>query len=439
MERSLPAAITDEAQVLGALMLEPDAILAVVEWLHPNHFYLEKHAWIYEAIRWCFHQRIPPDFVTVSSRLTAQQRLDLIGGHGFLLDLVANVATAVHVEYYAHAVETAAAERELIRLGGKVTALGYTTERPLEERIGDVNALLYQFNLSRTKSTAFQSLSSIADEAYEAAKDVDPDSDLAGLTTTFPDLDAMTSGVMVGVNIIAARPRVGKTSFALSMAYAYAMAGIGVGIFSLEMDRKSLLYRLIAMHTNMIANHVPRRIARGDATAVEALGVLSDLPISIDDTGGLDVHQIRTRVLQLMAVRPLGVLFVDYLQLIGGHGENENARISAISRGLMGLAKELQIPIFVLSQLNREIEKRSNRTPSLSDLRDSGAIEQDARQVWALDRPELYAPEDSSLAGKAVVHVLKNRDGATGMVSLQFNAPTTAFRSLERYRAVEGY
>ncbi len=439
-EKPIPYDLTAERAVLGAILLDREAILAVSDALHSADFYLEKHAQVYEAMLACLAKRTPPDMVTVASELRRTDRLDLVGGLSFLSDLLAEMPTAVHVEYYAKAIVHTAVLRRLIEAGGKVSILGYDTEPDLETTLDAAEQVIYAVS-QRQRGSDFVPLSTAALEYFEHAQHEDE----ARLSPTgLIDLDRILGGGLRPgqLALLAARPSMGKSGMAMSIAYHLSVIQRqSVGIVSLEMSRTELIERLLAIHTGINTQEVAQRMRRGDEVVVSALGAISDAPLALEDRAGLSVMDVRSKARRLASVRPLDLLIVDYLQLLMGSGnaQNRNEEVSLISRSLKLLARELQCPILALSQLSREVEKRSIKVPQLSDLRDSGALEQDADIVMFIYREDAYAESGTPRTNLAEIHVTKQRNGPVGVVRVRFDAPTVRFANLERYRAPEGY
>jgi replicative DNA helicase len=441
-ERSLPADINAERAALGSILLERDAIIVVAPWLVPEYFYLEKHSWIYEAILECYNRRVPPDISTVADELRRQERLELVGGILYLGELSAEVPTAVHVEYYARIVERTAILRRLIEAGGKIAALGYDERDDLETTLDKAEAEL--FNVSQRRAMEdFIHIRRVVDAYFEQiTRGDEAGTRLAGLNTGFFDLDKLTGGLQRSdLIILAARPSVGKTAFALSLAYNIAVAQPHtVGIFSLEMSREQLVQRLLAMHTGIDTQRLRTgNITRDLQPIIEAMGILSETSLYIEDTPGLSIMEVRSRARRLRAQVGIDLIIVDYLQLMQSRrSDNRVQEVSEISRGLKALARELDVPVIALSQLSRAVEGRVSHVPMLSDLRESGSIEQDADIVMFIYREELYDKETEK-KGIAEIHLAKHRNGPLGVVPLRFDTNTTTFQNLARYPAPGGY
>lgn len=445
MERSLPADINAERAVLGAILIERDAIIAVAPWLVPDYFYLERHTWIYEAMLACFNHRpsIPPDLSTVADELRRQERLDLVGGIAYLGELSAEVPTAVHVEYYGRIIERTALLRRLIQAGGKIAALGYDEREDIETTLDKAEAELFAISQQRTMQD-FVHIGTVINTLFEQFSERSEQSgEVVGISSGFLNLDKITGGLQKSdLIILAARPSVGKTSFALSVGYNAAVKNQNtVAMFSLEMSREQLVQRLIAMHTGIDMQKLRTGSIRNEdlQKAVDAMGVLSSAQIYIEDTPGLNIMEVRSKARRLQANAGIDIIIVDYLQLMQARrSDNRVQEVSEISRGLKALAREINVPVIAISQLSRAVEGRTSHVPMLSDLRESGSIEQDADLVMFIYREELYDKE-SDKKGIAEIHIAKHRNGPLGIVPLRFEPSTTCFQNLESYRSVDGY
>ncbi len=456
IERALPADINAERATLGAILLERDAIIGVADWLTPDYFYLEKHAWIYEAMLACYNRRVPPDISTVAGALRAyavphrrtdaeddapKHRLGLVGGIAYLGELSAEVPTAVHVEYYGRMVERTAILRRLIACGGKITALGYDEREDLEKTLDKAESEL--FSVSQRRATQdFVHIGTVVDSYFDQVTYLRDNRDqVVGVSTGYPDLDKLTGGLQPSdLIILAARPSVGKTALALSIAYNVGIhTRRTVGIFSLEMSREQLVQRMLAMHTGIDT----QRLRTGNIDVdlqvlMHAMGLIASASIYIEDTPGLSIMEVRSRARRLRAQVGVDLIIVDYLQLMQGRrSDNRVQEVSEISRNLKSLARELNVPVIALSQLSRAVEGRTSHVPMLSDLRESGSIEQDADLVVFIYREELYDKETDK-KGIAEIHIAKHRNGPLGIVPLRFDVRTTRFQNLERYRNADG-
>jgi replicative DNA helicase len=445
MERAVPFDTQAERATLGAILLDREAIIAVADWLTPDHFYLEKHGWIYAAVLACYNRRVPPDIATISDDLRRHERLEPVGGIAFLGELVAEVPTAVHIEYYAAIVERTAVRRRLIETGGKIAALGYAEHDDLQQTLDQAESALFAVSDQRTTSTVY-SLGSVVNDLFRAMSyQQEHRGEVSGVPSGYDRLDALTGGFQPTDSIIlAARPSNGKTSLALSMAYNAAMRQqTRTGIFSLEMGREQLGQRMLALHTGIDLQRIRFGNVHGAELArmTRAMGELSDLPIFIEDAAALSIHDLRARARRMHARQGLDMLIIDYLQLLSGTKasaqSNRNTEITQISQGIKALARELHIPVVTLSQLSRAVEGRASHVPMLSDLRDGGAIEQDSDLVMFIYREELYDPETDK-PGVAEIHIAKHRNGPLGVVPLHFEKATTKFHNLERTRTSAG-
>ncbi len=436
-----PQNIDAEKAVLGSILLNREAIIAVAAWLPADYFYLARHARIYDAMLAVYNKRIPPDTRTVAEELRRNNRLEEIGGVVFLADLVDNVPTAYHVEYYARIVERTAMLRRLINAGGQIAALGYQEQNELEDTLDKAEQTLFEISQRRT-SQDFVAIAQVIDQYYEQINYLQEHrGEVVGVPTGFRDLDQMTGGLQRSdLIILAARPGVGKTSMTMSLAYNIAFNRGTVGIFSLEMSREQLVQRLLAMDTGIDT----QRLRLGQLPeedmhrVISSMGRLAAIPIYIEDTAGQSIMDVRSKARRLHSQVGVDLIIIDYLQLMSGRrSENRVQEVSEISRGLKGLARELNVPVIALSQLSRAVEGRATHVPMLSDLRESGSIEQDADIVMFIYREELYDPETEK-KGIAEIHIAKHRNGPVGIVPMRFDPSTTRFQDLS-YRTPEGY
>lgn len=442
---ALPTDIESERATLGSIILDRDAIIAVAPWLEESHFWTERHRLIYRAMLACYNRGVPPDLKTIAAELNATKRLDSVGGLSYLLELSNAVPTSVHIEHYARAVERTAGLRRLITAGGKIAALGYGATADLSAALDEAEAELFAV-ASRKRAEGFTPIEQIVDEWYGRIKAMMENGEPpAGLKSGFDDYDKLTGGLQKSdLIIIAARPAVGKTSLALNIAYHAALnEGAKVAIFSLEMSKDQLMQRMLATHTGVDMKKLRTGQIRDEDlhTLMDAMGVLSGMSIFIDDAPGVTPMDLRSRCRRLQAEVGVDLVVVDYIQLMTGSHKRDGNRVqevSEISRGLKILARELNVPVIALSQLSRAVESRTDHIPLLSDLRESGSLEQDADQVVFIYREELYDP-DTDKKGIAELHIAKHRNGPTGIVPLRFFKSTTRFASLETYRQPEGY
>ena len=438
----LPHSIEAEKATLGSILLNREAVVAVAPWLLPAFFYMERHAQIYEAMLACYNARVPPDTRTVSDELRRRNRLDAVGGIAYLSDLVDTVPTSYHVEYYARIVERTALLRQLINAGGKIAALGYDEKEDLEQTLDKAEQTLFEVSQRRSDQD-FVPISQVIDQYYEQINYLQEHrGEVVGVPTGFRDLDEITGGLQQSdLIILAARPSVGKTSFVLSLAYNVATRNQRtVGIFSLEMSRDQLVQRLLSMDTK-IDTHRLRTGHVGEAelqVVMDSMGRLAAVPIYIEDTPGLSIMEVRSKARRLQSQAGVDLIIIDYLQLMAGkRSENRVQEVSEISRGLKALAREINVPVIALSQLSRAVEGRTSHVPMLSDLRESGSIEQDADIVMFIYREELY-DANTDKKGIAELHIAKHRNGPIGVVPMRFDAATTRFDDLT-YRTPDGY
>lgn len=433
----LPQSDEAERATLGAVILSGDNLTLIAGWLTPDMFGRDRHALIYQAMLQVAHRSERVSSKTIFFELQRLGQLDTCGGIEYISDLT-DGAYSQHIEEYAREVERLAIHRQLIAAGGNIAATGYNAAGSGEEAIGDAQAHLSRISArgGRRGLVSFASISDryIADMSAGTA---------AGIPTDYRDLDALTGGLhRQDLIIVAARPSVGKTAFSLSLAYNLAMRGeCDTLFFSLEMSRDQLYQRAAAMQArlDLMAIRLGELSAEQQQQFMEAIGALSEMPVYVDDTAAQSVAYIRSEAHRHVAEhgRPV-VVIVDYLQLLAStRKENRVQEVSEISRMLKVLAREIDAPVIALSQLSRAVEGRSSHVPMLSDLRESGTIEQDADIVIMLYREELY-DKDTDKKGIAELHIAKHRNGPIGVVPMRFDTATTRFDTLS-YRSVDGY
>ncbi len=438
VDRLPPHNIEAEQSVIGSLLIDRDAIIRVASMLKADDFYHSANGTIYQAILDLYNRREPTDFVTLTDELQRRERLDQVGGVAYLSSLLNVVPTAVHIEYYGKIVERTATLRRLIDAGAQIVSIGYQDGIDVEDALDASERAIFDVSQRRT-TRDFQSIADVLERFFDQIDYMQQNRGaLVGVPTGYSDLDKLTGGLQKSdLVIIAARPSVGKTAFALGMAYGAAVLhGKTVGIFSLEMSAEQLVQRLLSTETGVdshrlrlgqIDDHEWDRISR-------AFGRLAEAQIYIDDSAGLSVMELRSKTRRLQAERGLDMLVIDYLQLMQGRrSENRVQEISEISRGLKGIARELNVPVIALSQLSRAVETRADHHPLLSDLRESGSIEQDADVVMFIYREEVY-DENTENKGIAEISVAKHRNGPVGKVNLRFFQKTARFADLELYR-----
>lgn len=434
-DRVPPQNVDAEEAILGGILLDPEALGRVMELLHPEAFYISAHQEIYRAALALQAQGRPTDLMSITTWLHDQDLLDKVGGQGRLAELVDRTISAVNIDQYAQLVTEKYLRRRLIQAGTAVAQLGYETTTPLERVLDQAEQKI--FNV--TQSRPGQGLTATSDILTQTFSDIEQRH--LGLVTPgipcgFYDLDALTQGFQRSDLIITAgRPSMGKTSFVLNIARNIAAyQKLPIAVFSLEMSKEQLVYRLLASESRIESGRL--RAGRISPHEWEALGsgidFLSRLPIFIDDTPNLAVTELRSKARRLQAENGgvLGMVLIDYLQLMEGSGsDNRVQELSRITRSLKSLARELSAPVIALSQLSRGVESRNNKRPMMSDLRESGSIEQDADLIMMLYREEYYDP-DTPDRGLAEVIISKHRNGPIGTVKLLFDPQFTQFRNL---------
>jgi len=353
-----------------------------------------------------------------------------VGGIAFLSEIAAEVPTAVHVVYYAEIVMRTATLRRLIETGGTIASLGYDQRQELDQTLDQAEQALFAVS-QRQRGADFVPMSTVVQQYFDRSQ---RDEEARVVPTGLIDLDKrLNGGLRPGqLALLAARPSLGKSGLAMTIAYELGVRrGRSVGVVSLEMSRDELLQRLVAMHTGIDTRQVEGQVRRSDPRILDALGEISKAPIAIEDSAMLSVMDVRSKARRLASIRPLDLLIVDYLQLLIGdtHAMNRVDEVSRISRQLKLLARELQCPILALSQLSRAVEQRASKVPQLSDLRDSGSLEQDADIVIFIYREEVYN-EEAEQSGLADLHLAKQRNGPLGVIGVRFDAPTTRFANL---------
>lgn len=435
-DRLPPQNIEAEQSILGSLLIDPDAIIKIGSFLRAEDFYREAHQIIYRAILALHERRLPADFVTVTDELVRQGQLDLVGGPAYLASLINLVPTSVHVEHYGRIVERTGLMRRLITAASEIAALAYEEREESDEIIDQAERILFDVSQRRLNKSLVP-ISDVVKTYYDHIEYlVEHRDETLGVPTGFLDLDRLLGGLQPSdLIIIAARPGVGKSSLATSIASNVALKSNGVvAIFTLEMSAEQLVQRMIASQTGIDSQRL--RLGRIEDLEWEqftrASGVLSEAAIFIDDSPSPSPMEIRTKSRRLAAEYDLDLIIIDYLQLMQAgdrRSENRVQEISYISRALKGLARELNVPVIALSQLSRAVEARQDKRPVLSDLRESGSIEQDADIVMFIYRDEMY-DEDSDRANIADIIVAKHRNGPTDTVALRFEPKLTKFADL---------
>jgi len=403
----------------------------------------EKHRMIYSVIQELFEKREPIDVVSLSNNLTDKDQLDIIGGRSYLVSLANIVPTAGNIIHYGKIVQRKATLRKLISAAGDISLLGYEEGKDVEKLLDQAEQKLFGISQKYLKQN-FIAIKDVLTETFERIDELHKDGGkLKGTTTGFTDLDNLLAGFQKSdLVILAARPSMGKTSLALDLARSVAKQKIPVGLFSLEMSKEQLVDRILCAEANvdlwrMRTGKLSDREDNDDFPRIgQAMGVLSEIPIFIDDSPSSNIMEIRTKARRLQSERNVGFIIVDYLQLMEGRStESRVQEVSEITRALKGIARELNIPVLALSQLSRAVESRSPQIPQLADLRESGSIEQDADVVMFIYREEVYK-KDTDKKNIAEIHVKKHRNGPTGVVELFFNQNLASFRNLEKKHEV---
>jgi len=436
----IPPQNTDaEASLLGAILIDSDAIVKIADDVQSVDFYDPRHERIYEAIVQLYEKHQPIDVLTLSEQLKNSGFLEFIGGGAYLTELTNFVPTAAHVEQYANIVSQKGMRRRLIKASQDIAELGYDERQSLQELIEEAESRLFEVSQQHVKQDV-TSLETILSESFDRLDELHKDKGkMRGVPTGFKDLDSLLAGLQRSdLIILAARPSMGKTALALNIAHNVALkANEAVLMFSLEMSKEQLVDRLLAMESGVDAWALRTgNLSDSDFEKIgQAMGSLSEAQMFIDDSPGISVSDLRTKARREAHHRPLGLIIVDYLQLMSGGGRygNEGNRvleISEISRGLKGIARELHVPVMALSQLNRSVENRSPQIPQLADLRESGSIEQDADVVAFIYREDFYNP-DTDRKNITDIIIKKHRNGPIGGLELYFDKDKQRFRSLE--------
>ncbi len=435
----VPQNIDAEASLLGSILIDSDAIVRVADSIAADDFYDQRHQRIYLAIQALYEKRKPIDVLTLTNQLQESHELELVDGASYVTELANTVATATNAEHYADIIKSKAIRRKLIKTTQELTLLGQDESKPVQDLIEEAETKL--FNVSQKQvGKNLSSLESILSESFERLDELHKDSGkIRGVSTGFADLDGTLAGLQKSdLIILAARPSMGKSALSMNIAHNVAVQEKkAVLFFSLEMSKEQLVDRLLADEAEIDA----WKIRTGNLSDEDfeklglAMGTLSEAPMFIDDTPGITVMELRTKARREAHNQELGLIVVDYLQLMSGGSrfstsDNRVQEISEISRGLKAVARELNVPIIALSQLSRSVEQRHPQIPQLADLRESGSIEQDADVVMFIYREEYYNPE-TDRPHIADILIRKHRNGPTGKVELYFNAEQVAFRNLD--------
>ena len=439
LDKTVPANPEAEEAVLGSLLIDPDAVLKVASFLEADDFYRERNGWIYRAILELHERREPADFVTLCDELERNNLLQEIGGAGYITQLINNVPSAAYIEHYGHIVERTATLRRLIDAAGQIAALAYEEANEVDEIVDRAEQIVFNVAERRIR----RDLIPVRQVMHEVVDRIDylhrHQGQILGVPSGFTQLDRLLGGFQKSdLIILAARPAVGKTSLSLNFALNAARKFKKVvAYFSLEMSAEQLVQRLLAMETGIDQ----QRLRKGEIedhdwdVIMAAAGELSGTMLYIDDTPAMSALELRTKARRLQAEHGLDLIVVDYLQLMRGDNKSENRvqEISYISRALKGLARELEAPVVALSQLSRAVESRTDHKPMLSDLRESGSIEQDSDIVMFIYREDMNK-ENSDKKNIADIIIAKHRNGPTDTIPLYFRKELTKFENLEMVR-----
>ncbi|KKU89070.1 MAG: Replicative DNA helicase [Microgenomates group bacterium GW2011_GWF2_47_9] len=428
-----PHSESAERSVLGSILIDKDAIVQISDFLSPEFFYSDKHADIYSAMISLYEDREPIDLVTLPQRLKERNSLTEIGGVAYLSKLVEGVPSSANVKHYGEIIQDYYTRRKMISDSSGVIEMGFDEGVPVKEMLDTAEQKIFSLSQKHLKQ-GFIPLKNVLAESFDRLDELHKKSGaLRGVATGFTDLDNTLAGFQdSNLIILAARPGTGKTAFSLNIAqYASVVGKVPVGFFSLEMSKEELVDRLLVAQADIDA----WRLKTGKLTSAdfeklsEAMGVLADAPLYIDDTPGISVLEMRTKARRLKSEHNVGLIVVDYLQLMRGRNlENRVQEVAEISQGLKNLARELKVPVLSLSQLSRAVEHRGGAQPQLSDLRESGSIEQDADVVMFLYR------EDSEDFSSVKLNVAKHRNGALRTIDLKFRGERVRFYGMDKAR-----
>ena len=437
-----PQDIEAEQAVIGSMLTDQDAVIAAIEKLKPEDFYREDNKLIYSAILNIYNRAEPIDIITLKAELSSMGKLDAVGGLEYIVELPEKVPTTANVERYIKIVEDKAMLRRLIKTANEILSMGYDQTEDVENVMDSAEKKIFDVMQNKNQK-GYTSIKDILVESFTKLEELyNQKQHITGVPSGFSDLDKMTAGFHGSEFIlIAARPAMGKSAFALNIGtYAATRANVPVAIFSLEMAKEQMGNRILCSEALVDSNHVRTGDLNDEELTklAETSGMLSQAQIYIDDTPGISVMEIRARCRKLKMEKNIGLIIIDYLQLIQGSGKTSGREqeIAEISRSLKILAKELEVPVIALSQLSRAVEAREDHRPMLSDLRESGSIEQDADIVMFLYRDDYYN-EESKDKNIAEVIIAKQRAGSTGTVKLRWIGEYTKFANLAKYAPEE--
>jgi replicative DNA helicase len=433
MDRIPPHNLEAERSVLGSILIDTNVISSIADTLRAEHFYSPQHALIYEAILELYRTAKPIDVVTLTSQLKSKKKLSQVGGSAYLSELIAEVPTSAHVQEYALIVRQASVRRELISLSGNLEELARVEDKDLNDILNQVEGKIFSLSQDHTQKE-FQDAATLLEMHFAKMEEYSKNPNaMRGIPTGLRTVDEVLGGLHASdLVILAARPSVGKSSFAFDIARHVAVEEKkAVAIFSLEMAGTQVIERLLAQQINvgLWELRMGRMSDESYTRFAEGAGRLSEAKLVVDDTPGLNVMQLRSRARKIKMEYGLDLVIIDYLQLMQGMSskvDNRVQEVSEISRSLKLLARELEVPVIALSQLNRAVENRNDHIPQLSDLRESGSIEQDADLVLFLSREKLFNPE-AEIPDKADLIIAKHRNGPVGRVELRFQEAITKF------------
>lgn len=434
-----PQNVDAEMSLIGAILIDDEVIADAAEIVSAKDFYDKRHQIIYAGMTRLYERHKPIDLLTLTDELKKKDELETVGGSAYLTELTNYVPTAAHAESYAEIINQKAIRRRLIKASAEIGEMGFDEETTTQELLEKAEAELFSVSDQSLKQDLV-SIESILTESFDRIEELHRNKgQLRGIRTGYRDLDNMTAGLQRSdLIILAARPAMGKTTLVTNLAYNVAtIAKLPVLFFSLEMSKEQLIDRMLADASGVDSWNIRTgNLSDEDFSKIsEAMGEMAEAPIFIDDTPGLSVLEMRTKARRAAHDQPLGLIIVDYLQLMqstGNHNGNRVQEVSEISRGLKLIARELNVPLIALSQLSRTVESRTPPIPQLSDLRESGSIEQDADIVSFIYRPGYYEPDNPDVANITDLIIAKHRNGPVGKVQLYFHPERLRFMSLDK-------
>ncbi len=434
-DKNIPSNIEAEEALLGSVLIDPDVVVQVATVVQPTDFYVQRHGWIYDAMRYLHDQRRPVDFLTITDELERRGQLNDVGGAAYISSLANAVPSSVHAHQYAQIVQRTSTLRQLIHAAGEIARKAYDESQEVDIVVNESEELIFAISEGRLERD-LMGISHIMRVVLDDLDDLHKrKGEVLGVPMGFRDLDKILGGLQDNdLIIVAARPGMGKTSLALTMALNAAKYHKKcVAIFSLEMSNEQLVQRLLSQESRINSQRLRLGQIRDDEwdRVAEAAAILGESAIYIDDSAAISPFELRTKARRLHAQNSIDLIIIDYMQLMHGGTRSENRvqEISLISRSLKQLARELRIPVVALSQLSRQVENRADKRPQLSDLRESGSIEQDADVVMFIYREDQYK-EDSERQNIAEIIISKHRHGPTGSVDLYFEKNFTTFREM---------